>query len=112
MHTTATIKDITTRSIITVTDIVPLRSRIAAGLRHKPPRNIDVTVAARHQKRRVAILRQHIATHTTATIKDTTTRSIITATDIGPLRSRIAAGLRHKPPRNIDVTIPARQQKR
>jgi hypothetical protein len=38
------------------TDIVPLRSRVAAGFRHKPPRNIKVTVHARHQKSCATIL--------------------------------------------------------
>jgi hypothetical protein len=112
-HTTVRNYNTATRSIITATDIVPLWSRVAAGLRHKPPRNIDVTFVARQQKRYVAILRHHIATHTTVkTNNNTATRTITSATDIVSLRSPIAAGLRHKPPRNIDVTVPARQQKR
>jgi hypothetical protein len=38
------------------TYLVPLRSRIAAGVRHKPPRHIKATALACQQKGCVAIL--------------------------------------------------------
>ncbi len=94
------------------TNIVPLRSSIAAGVRYKPPRDIDVTIPTCQQKRRPTILLAHEKQYTSVMRIDTAAAAHKSATNIGPLRSSIAAGVRYKPPRDIDVTIRTCQQKR
>jgi hypothetical protein len=94
------------------TNIVPLRSSIAAGVRHKPPRHIEVTIRTCSQQRCVTVLLVHEKQYTSVRCIDTATAAHKSATDIGPLRSSIAAGVRHKPPRHIEVTPVTCQQKR
>jgi hypothetical protein len=94
------------------TNIVSLRSSIAAGFRHKPPRHINVTLLACHKKRRPTILLAHEKPYTSVTRIDTDTAAHTSATDILPLRSSIAARRSHKPPRHIEVSIGTRRQKR
>jgi hypothetical protein len=94
------------------TNIVPLRSSIAAGVRHKPSHHIEVTTRTCHQKRCATILLAHEKQYTSIMRIATATAAHTSATDIGPLRSSIAAGVRHKPPRHIEVTIRTCQQKR
>jgi hypothetical protein len=93
------------------TDIAPLRSRIAAGVRHKPSRNIKVTLRRCNQKGCTAILitAPPPSTEQWLTIQkrniETTAATATTRTDIAPLRSHVAAGVRHKPSCNIKATI-------
>jgi hypothetical protein len=96
------------------TDIAPLRSRIAAGVRHEPPRHIEVAVRTCSQKGCVTILSMThraeaspLASQRNGTITSTETAT----TDIALFRSRIAAGVRHKPSRHIEVTVLACCQK-
>jgi hypothetical protein len=44
------------RTATATTHIIPFRSRITAGVRHEPPRNIKVTIGTRLQKGCTAIL--------------------------------------------------------
>jgi riboflavin biosynthesis pyrimidine reductase len=89
------------------TDNVPLRSRVAAGVRHKPPRHIEVTSHTRPQKGCVAILSM---THRAEASPLASQRNgIITSTETAltdnvSLRSRIAGGVGHEPSRDIKVT--------
>jgi SOS-response transcriptional repressor LexA len=96
------------------TDIAPLRSRIAAGVRHEPPRHIEVAVRTCSQKGCVTILSMThraeaspLASQRNGTITSTETAT----TDFVSLRSRIAAGVRHEPPRHIEVTVRTCSQK-
>jgi hypothetical protein len=99
------------------TDTVSLRSRIAAGLRHKPSSHIEVTVRTCQQKGCAIKLIAARYTHRAEASPLTSQRNgIITSTEIAltdiiSFRSRIAAGVRHKPPRDIKVTMVACAQK-
>jgi hypothetical protein len=94
------------------TNIAPLQSSIAAGVRHKPPRHIEVTIRTCHQKRRPTILLAHEKPYTSVRRIASATAAHTSATDIVPLRSSIAAGVRHKPLRNLKMAVPARRQQR
>jgi hypothetical protein len=63
-----------TQNIDTTTHIVPLRSRVAAGFRHKPPRHIKMTVCTGQKKSCATILitashQEPIVTHATSSTK-------------------------------------------
>jgi SOS-response transcriptional repressor LexA len=94
---------------------LPLRSRVAAGVRHKPSRDIEVTTLTCQQKGCTTVLarirRQPAMPSLTAQQGSTKTTTAATTTHGVPLRSRVAAGVRCKPPRNIEVTVLACQQR-
>jgi hypothetical protein len=99
------------------TDIVSLRSRIAAGIRHKQPRHIEVAVLTRSQKSCATIL--ITAQHETVgdsrdqnKTKRNSSQRVTERTYLVSLRSRIAAGDRHKPSRHIKMAVITCQQKR
>jgi hypothetical protein len=105
-----------TTTAATITDVVPLRARVAADVRDKPPRNIEATVATCQQKSCVAPLvttrRQHAMQPLTARQEDAGATTAAATTDNGPLRPRIAAGgVGHEPSRDGKVAVFACQQK-
>jgi hypothetical protein len=71
-----------------------------------------VTIRTCQQKRRQTILLAAEQQYTSVRRIDTDTAAHTSATDIVPLRSSIAAGVRHKPLRNLKMAVPARRQQR
>jgi hypothetical protein len=101
-----------------VTDVIPLQRRVAAGLRHEPLYDVEMTMATRRKKGRGAFLAtmRRIAAQKHSHRQNEQRRHVQRRreqqrTDAVALRCRVAVRARHEPLYDGEAAVGARRQK-